>query len=64
MLRADIHTLFDLHLISIDPSTMRVRLHPTLIDSYEGLDGESVRLPTAAAQRQVSSAYASISGSG
>lgn len=50
MLRADIHTLFDLHLISIDPSTMRVRLHPSLIDSYE-VDGELVRLPTAAAQR-------------
>ncbi|MGI9468215.1 MAG: HNH endonuclease [Rubripirellula sp.] len=31
-LRADIHTLFDLHFIGIDPTNMRVRLKPALLD--------------------------------
>lgn len=51
LLRADIHTLFDLHLVSIDPDAMKVRLHPTLIDSYEDLDGKPIHLPSAAAQQ-------------
>lgn len=49
MLRADIHTLFDLHLVSIDPDSMLVRLHPSLIESYESLDGEPIHMPAAAA---------------
>jgi len=50
LLRADVHTLFDLHLVSIDPDTMLVRLHPTLLESYDGLDSKPVHLPAAAAQ--------------
>ncbi|MBD2741989.1 HNH endonuclease [Coleofasciculus sp. FACHB-1120] len=34
LLRADIHTLFDLKLIAIDPETMRVYLEPSLRNTY------------------------------
>lgn len=46
LLRADIHTLFDLHLFSIDPETMTVcldkRLHGT---GYEELEGATITQP-------------------
>lgn len=43
LLRADIHTLFDLHLVAIDPSTLAVCLHPVLHKSeYRGLAGHSL----------------------
>jgi hypothetical protein len=46
LLRADIHTLFDLGLLSIDPTNMRVAIAPALRGSqYEVLDGSAVRLP-------------------
>jgi hypothetical protein len=46
LLRADIHTLFDLGLLSIDPRTMRVAIAPTLRNSqYAALDGSEIRLP-------------------
>lgn len=51
MLRADIHTLFDLHLIAIDPATLKVRLHPSLREAYGGLEGTPIHLPKAAMQR-------------
>ncbi len=37
LLRADIHTLWDLGLIAIDPSSMLVKIHETLSDSEYGI---------------------------
>jgi putative restriction endonuclease len=34
ILRADIHTLFDLDLIGIDPQTLAVHCHPKIVDEY------------------------------
>lgn len=46
LLRADIHTLFDLNLIAINPETMRVHLAPSLRrTSYGEMDGKSLQLP-------------------
>lgn len=39
LLRADIHTLFDLNLIAIDPSTMTVHFHPRIKNEYGLYDG-------------------------
>lgn len=45
-LRADIHTLFDRQLITIDPNTWTVRLAPPLQEtSYSDLDGAAVSVP-------------------
>lgn len=47
LLRADIHTLFDLGLIAIDSSTMKVLLSPELLDTeYVELAGKTLRLPS------------------
>lgn len=46
LLRADIHTLFDLHLLTIDAADLKVRLAPTLRGSeYEMLHGRPMRRP-------------------
>jgi len=46
LLRADLHTLFDLNLIVVDPSSLTVRLAPQIRDSvYAELEGRSLRLP-------------------
>lgn len=46
LLRADIHTLFDLNLIAIDPKTMTVIISPTLSNTtYKELSGKKVFLP-------------------
>lgn len=43
LLRADIHTLFDLNLIWIEPETLRVRLDARLMDSeYAVLEGKAL----------------------
>ncbi len=43
LLRADIHTLFDLELLGIDPDTLEVRLHPKLRGmGYDHLAGTSL----------------------
>lgn len=40
----DIHTLFDLHLMSINPATLRVELSPKLTGSpYTDLEGGKLR---------------------
>jgi putative restriction endonuclease len=39
LLRADIHTLFDLNLIAIEPDQLQVKLHPCLINEYGHLAG-------------------------
>jgi len=49
LLRADLHTLFDLNLIVVDPSSLTVRLAPQIRDSvYAELEGRSLRLPKVA----------------
>lgn len=46
LLRADIHTLFDLGLLAIDTSTMTVVVAPSLTGTtYAGLAGKRLRLP-------------------
>jgi hypothetical protein len=50
LLRADIHTLFDLGLFRIDPATYTVILSPALMaGSYAGLAGIKLNLPRLAA---------------
>lgn len=44
LLRADIHTLFDLGLLAIDPATFEVHAHPRLADTkYAELQGTRLR---------------------
>lgn len=46
LLRADIHTLFDLFLVTVEADTMRVRVSHALAGSeYESLDGVVLSLP-------------------
>lgn len=45
LLRGDIHTLFDLFLISVDPNNWTVRIAPILTGSYGELDGKNLALP-------------------
>jgi hypothetical protein len=43
LLRADVHILFDRHLLSIEPESMRVRVAPAILTSaYSELDGRRV----------------------
>jgi hypothetical protein len=52
LLRADIHTLWDLGLIAIDPNSMTVSVSPGLQDpSYQALSGAHVFQPVAMASR-------------
>ena len=45
LLRADIHTLFDLNLIGIEPDQLQVTLHPAVkaVEMYSSLDGKNLR---------------------
>ncbi|MEY3256463.1 MAG: hypothetical protein RLZZ29_1598, partial [Cyanobacteriota bacterium] len=47
LLRADIHTLFDLNLIAIEPETYKICLAPSLQDSsyYNDIKDKSLELP-------------------
>lgn len=46
LLRTDIHKLFDLHLICIDPETLQLRVIDALLESeYAQLAGVALRLP-------------------
>ncbi|TXT35565.1 MAG: Uncharacterized protein FD138_1301 [Planctomycetota bacterium] len=42
LLRTDIHTLFDLDLLGIEPDQLRVELHPGLIKEYGNLAGKTL----------------------
>ena len=43
LLRADLHTMWDLNMVAIDPSTMRIRVADTLLDGeYGRLDGRKL----------------------
>lgn len=39
LLRADVHTLFDLDLLAIEPQELRVEVHPMIADDYGFLSG-------------------------
>jgi putative restriction endonuclease len=39
LLRADVHTLFDLDLLGIDPDRLRVELHPDVVKEYGPIAG-------------------------
>ncbi|MEH1895824.1 MAG: HNH endonuclease [Nostoc sp.] len=46
LLRADLHTLFDLNLIVIDPKTMKVHISPVIKETeYKTIDGKEIRVP-------------------
>lgn len=46
LLRADLHTLFDLNLVAVNPQTLRVHIHPSLKDSnYAEFHGAPLRVP-------------------
>lgn len=52
LLRADVHTLFDLALIAIDPQVMQVRVSSVLRTSpYQAFDGNSLQLPRVTASQ-------------
>ncbi|TGV05790.1 HNH endonuclease, partial [Alcaligenaceae bacterium 429] len=45
LLRADIHTLFDLHLISVEPNSRKIKIHPEIATSYGELEGRNLAEP-------------------
>lgn len=45
LMRADLHTLFDLHLLSVCPDTGCVQLNPQLHTAYGQFDGQVLRAP-------------------
>jgi hypothetical protein len=45
LLRADIHTLFDLDLLGVEPDGLQVKLHPDIAQEYEQLDGKTLCCP-------------------
>lgn len=59
LLRADIHTLLDLYLISISPETYKINVSSELLKtSYEKLNGQQMNLPTEKAAYPSKSALA------
>ena len=51
LLRSDIHALFDVGKISIDPETLTIQVSPTLEGTeYESLDGKPLRYPSSRSQ--------------
>ncbi|MBE9138044.1 HNH endonuclease [Nodosilinea sp. LEGE 07088] len=47
LLRADIHILFDLNLLPIDPDTLKVFLHPNIQNTdYQSLHKKSIQILT------------------
>ena len=57
LLRADIHTLFDLYLIGIHPKSLTVALGPVLKNtSYSKLEGKTISVPMRSASRPNSNA--------
>ena len=46
LLRADLHTLFDLNLIAIHPETLKISLHPNLQETeYQKIHNKTIRVP-------------------
>ncbi|MBW4559996.1 MAG: HNH endonuclease [Mojavia pulchra JT2-VF2] len=43
LLRADLHTLFDLNLLGINPESLEVKFHPKVLQThYQKLDGRKL----------------------
>lgn len=58
LLRADLHTLFDLGLIGVEPNTMTIVVSPKLAGSeYADLAGTKLRLPGSAAHHPSCAAF-------
>ena len=52
LLRADLHTLFDLNLLAIHPDTLQVSLHPDLQNTeYRTINRKQIRVPEVATLR-------------
>ncbi len=52
LLRADLHTLFDLKLLTVNPATMRVQISPLLLETpYGAFHGQEVNAPKQPSQR-------------
>jgi predicted restriction endonuclease len=46
LLRADVHTLFDLGLLNVDPDSFVIRVNADIVDAtYARLNGTRLRLP-------------------
>jgi hypothetical protein len=45
LLRADIHTLFDLDLLGIEPDELTIELHPSIESEYAALAGKRLKCP-------------------
>lgn len=43
LLRADIHTLYDLDLIAIQPGTLTIHIHPKLFNEYKDIHGTTLK---------------------
>ena len=53
LLRADIHTLFDLNLLGIEPEQLRIELHPDVVGEYGHLAGQTLLCPAGALPSRV-----------
>lgn len=52
LLRADLHTLWDVGFIAVDPDELKIWVSPKIVDpQYRGFDGLSIRLPASPNQR-------------
>lgn len=59
LLRADIHNLFDLKLMTVDPNTLRVRVSPRLAGTpYWEFDGRQIKQPESVSKRPSKAALA------
>lgn len=59
LLRADLHTLFDLHLITVEPEDRTVRVHPRLRGMQLGeLEGQQIREPKRVSEQPARGALA------
>jgi hypothetical protein len=47
LLRADVHTLFDLDLLHVEPGSLRVELHPSIANEYAQIAGKQLGLGSA-----------------
>jgi len=43
LLRSDVHTLFDLNLLGIEPERLRIELHPSVVKEYASLADVTLR---------------------
>jgi len=59
LLRADLHTLFDLHYIGVNPKTMLVSISPFLLATrYNEFNGQPINMPISVADQPDKSALA------